>query len=123
MKYNNSFATRYKKVAYLKDGDYRQVGQWVRHPFNRELSRLLVKHGDKQVHLHGEKVNQRFNKCYEAKKKNVMLPNEPQQVRMVLPQIATSKLVALRGICEFEINSRKGTIDDVSHSLGVAEQI
>lgn len=107
MDYNNSFATRYQKVADLKEGGYRQVGQWVWHPLNKELSRLLVKHGEKQVHLHGEKVNQRFNKCYEAKKRNIMLPHEPQQVRMVVPQIATSKLVALKGICEFEINSRR----------------
>ena len=108
MEYNNSFATRYQKVADLKEGGYRQVGQWERkNPLTPHLSKLLVKHGDKPVYLHGEKVQARFNKCYEAKKKNVMLPQEPQQVRMVLPQISTSKLVALKGICEFEINSRR----------------
>jgi len=115
--------TQYKRVASLKEADYRQVGQYVKFANQKNLSRLLVKHGWQHIHLHGDKVNQRFNKSYEAKKAGVMLPQEPQQVRMVLPQIATSKLVALRGICEFEINSRKGTIDDVSHSLGVAEQI
>ena len=104
---NNSYKTQYKKVSSLKEGDYRQVGQWVRNPLNPQLSKLLVKHGDKPVYLHGEKVQARFNKCYEAKKKNVMLPQEPQQVRMVVDQISTNKLVALKGICEFEINSRK----------------
>ena len=107
MEYNNSFATRYQKVASLKEGDYRQVGQWVRNPLNPHLSKLLVKHGDKPVYLHGEKVQARFNKCYEAKKKRVMLPQEPQQVRMVVDQISTNKLIALKGICEFEINSRR----------------
>ena len=108
MEYNNSFATRYQKVADLKEGGYRQVGQWERkNSFSSHLSKLLVKHGDKPVYLHGEKVQARFNKCYEAKKKNVMLPQEPQQVRMVVDQISTNKLVALKGICEFEINSRK----------------
>jgi|TARA_R110000765_G_scaffold144704_1_gene246753 hypothetical protein len=104
---NNSWKTRYKKVANLKDGEFRQIGQWVKNPLNPQLSKLLVKHGDKPVYLHGEKVQARFNKCYEAKKKNVMLPQEPQQVRMVVDQISTNKLVALKGICEFEINSRK----------------
>ena len=104
---NNSWKTRYKKVANLKDGEFRQIGQWVKNPLNPQLSKLLVKHGDKPVYLHGEKVQARFNKCYEAKKKNVMLPQEPQQVRMVVDQISTNNLVALKGICEFEINSRK----------------
>ena len=108
MEYNNSFATRYKKVASLKEGDYRQVGQWERkNPLTPHLSKLLVKHGDKTVYLNGEKVQARFNKCYEAKKKRVMLPQEPQQVRMVVDQISTNKLIALKGICEFEINARK----------------
>ena len=107
MDYNNSFATRYKKVASLKEGDYRQVGQWVRNPLNPQLSKLLVKHGGKPVYLHGERVQARFNKCYEAKKKRVMLPQEPQQVRMIVDQISTNQLVALKGICEFEINSRR----------------
>ena len=107
MDYNNSFATRYKKVASLKEGDYRQVGQWVRNPLNPQLRKLLVKHGDKPVYLQGEKVQARFNKCYEAKKKNVMLPQEPQQVRMVVDKIPTNKLIALKGICELEITSRK----------------
>jgi|TARA_B110001454_G_C12719570_1_gene434136 hypothetical protein len=104
---NNSWKTRYKKVANLKADDYRQVGQWVKNPLNPHLSKLLVKHGEKPVYLHGEKVQARFNKCYEAKKRNVMLPQEPQQVRMVVDQISTNKLVALKGICEFEINSRR----------------
>ena len=108
MEYNNSFATRYKKVSALRDGDYRQVGQWVKNPVNPQLSRLLVKHGDSPVYLHGERVNQRFNKCYEAKKNRVMLPQEPQQVRMVVDQIPTNKLLALKGICEFELNVRRG---------------
>ena len=107
MDYNNSFATRYKKVASLKEGDYRQVGQWVRNPLNPQLSKLLVKHGGKPVYLHGERVQARFNKCYEAKKNRVMLPQEPQQVRMVVDKIPTNKLVALKGICEFELNSRR----------------
>ena len=115
--------TQYKRVSILKEADYRQVGQYVKFRNQKNLSRLLVKHGRQHIHLHGDKVNQRFNKSYEAKKAGVMLPQEPQQVRMMVGQIATSKLLALKGICEFEINSRKGTIDDVSHSLGVAEQI
>ena len=106
MEYNNSFATRYKKVASLKEGDYRQVGQWVRNPLNPQLSKLLVKHGGKPVYLHGERVQARFNKCYEAKKKRVMLPQEPQQVRMVVDLIPTNKLIALKDICEFEIKAR-----------------
>ena len=36
-----------------------------------------------------------------------MLPHEPQQVRMVVDKIPTNKLVALKGICEFELNSRR----------------
>jgi len=105
---NNSYKTQYKKVSSLKEGDYRQVGQWERiNPLRPHLSKLLVKHGDNPVYLHGEKVQARFNKCYEAKKKRVMLPQEPQQVRMVVDQISTNKLIALKGICEFEINSRK----------------
>jgi hypothetical protein len=101
--------TQYKKVSSLKPNDYRQVGQWDRNPnpSNPYLSKLLVKHGDKPVYLHGEKVQARFNKCYEAKKKNIILPQEPQQVRMVVNRIPTEKLVALKGICEFEINSRR----------------
>jgi hypothetical protein len=100
--------TQYKKVSSLKPDDYRQVGQWEKvNPLRENLSKLLVKHGDKPVYLHGEKVQARFNKCYEAKKKRVMLPQEPQQVRMVVDQISTNKLIALKGICEFEINSRK----------------
>ena len=105
---NNSYKTQYKKVSSLKEGDYRQVGQWERkNSFSSHLSKLLVKHGDKPVYLHGEKVQARFNKCYEAKKKRVMLPQEPQQVRMVVDLIPTNKLIALKGICEFEINARK----------------
>ena len=100
--------TQYKKVSSLKPNDYRQVGQWEKvNPLRENLSKLLVKHGDKPVYLHGEKVQARFNKCYEAKKKRVMLPQEPQQVRMVVDQISTNKLIALKDICEFEINSRR----------------
>ena len=55
---NNSYKTQYKKVSSLKEGDYRQVGQWVRNPLNPQLSKLLVKHGDKPVYLHGERYRQ-----------------------------------------------------------------
>ena len=99
--------TQNKKVSTLKDGEFRQVGQWENHPLNPQLSRLLVKHGDKPVYLHGEKVNARFNKCYEAKKSNVMLPQEPQQVRMVVDRIPSRKLEALIGIAKFELNLRE----------------
>ena len=98
--------TQYKKVSSLKADDYRQVGQYVSFSHKEGLSRLLVKHGRLHVHLHGKSINQRFNKCYKAKKDHVILPEEPQQVRMLIGEIPINKLKALKGICEYELSHR-----------------
>ncbi len=111
MEFNNSFRTRFKKVSTLKKDDYLQVGQWVDKGMGG-LSRLLTKHGEQHVHLHGDNINQRFNKAYEAKRSNVMLPEEPQQVRMLVPDIPTDKLEAIKGICSFELGQRYKRITD-----------
>tara|TARA_R100000656_G_C3854607_1_gene108380 strand:- start:30 stop:350 length:321 start_codon:yes stop_codon:yes gene_type:complete len=99
--------TQYKRVSQLKEGDYRQIGQYDKMVGQSTLSRLLTKHGERTIYLHGERVNQRFLKAHEAKRRGIMLPEEPQQVRMVVGNIPTSKLEAIKGIVTFEINNRE----------------
>lgn len=98
--------TRYKKVSTLKEGDYVQVGQWTKTPNQPKLSRLYSKEGNTKIHLHGDNVAKRFLKCFDAERKGVILPQEPQQYRKMVKNIPSPKLEAMVGIASAELENR-----------------
>ena len=115
---SNSWRTQYVPASIAKDIVHPNAGQWepedsIKFP-DSKLKRLFRYDEDgKPVYFHGEKINQRHNKSYEATSEGVMLPLEPQQVRMLIGTVPIEKVRAMKGICEFEINSRRCNFEDL----------
>ena len=111
---NNSYKTQYVKasVAKMMRTKDLQVGQWVPEDQMKFLSEghklkraYLKKNGDVKF-SHGENLGY-YTVMKQATRMRMLFVNQPLQVEEAISQFPTRKLVALKGICEFEINSRK----------------
>ena len=103
-----SVDTRYKKVSTLKKDSYMQIGQYKKG--KEGLSRLLHKEDGVNTFLHGERVDQRFCEAHRMARQGLVIPCEPQQLKMVVGQVASRHLGAIARICESAIEKRVSKI-------------
>lgn len=108
--------TRYKTVKQVEEAigrgerPYLQIGQY-RSIDGHNLSRLLHKEGPDgaSTFLHGRNVDRRFNASHSAKRMGLIIPEEPQQSKMVIKGVESRYLEALSRILRATVTERTDT--------------